>query len=62
MALRKPKAKKLPRKPKMSASNQVKENYLIKVKAVKAENAKMSREYESAKKKSASLNKAIAGI
>ena len=62
MALKKPKAKKLPRKPKVSASNEVKENYLKKVKAVKAENVKKARQYEAAKKKSASLNKAIAGI
>lgn len=54
--------KKLPKKPKASASVSVKENYLKKVTAIKKENDKRKREFESNKKKNLALSKKIAGI
>lgn len=52
------KLKSLPKKPKRSASNATKENYLRKVAEVRAYNQGIARE----KAKAESLNKRIAGI
>jgi len=52
------KMKKLPRKPKRSASNATKENYLKKVAEIRAHNTGIARE----KAKAETLNKKIASI
>lgn len=52
------KMKKLPRAPKLSASNETKIGYLKKVKAVQAENRKILIE----KKKGEALSKKIAAV
>lgn len=62
MKLRKPKAKKLPKKPKKNASIQVMENYLTKVREITKANAKAVSEYNKAVKKKDALQKAIGRI
>ncbi len=52
------KMKKMPKKPKLSASVQVKENYLKRVAEIKKENERRKRENQ----KSIDLSKRISGI
>lgn len=61
-AVKKLTLKKMPKKPKQSASIKTKENYLKKVAEVKKENNKRKTAYNSAKKKNETLNKKIAGV
>lgn len=62
MALRKPKNKKYPKKPKKNASIEVKQNYLSKVKAIDSQNAEALREYTAKKSINEKLDKQIASV
>lgn len=61
-AIKKPKALKLPKKPRAGASNATLENYLKKVKEVEKLNAKRESDYKAAVKKRETLKKKIAQI
>lgn len=61
MAVKKPKMKAYPKKPKKNATLTQKRNYLNKKKEVDKENARRKREYENAKKQENQLNKKIWG-
>ena len=54
--------KKMPKKPKASASIKVKENYLKKRTEIEKENTKRKSDFNKEKKKVESLNKKIAGL
>lgn len=62
MALRKPKAKKLPRKPKAKASIEVMKNYLAKHAAIVKENKDALAKWEKDKKERAALKQKIQGL
>lgn len=53
---------KYPRKPKASASNQVMENYLAKVKEVDKRNAANEADYKREKSKKETLKKKVAAV
>jgi hypothetical protein len=57
--IRKPKMKKMPRKPKHTASNEVKARYLERCRNIKKENAARLAAYNAALKKRTALDKMI---
>ena len=57
-----PKKLKYPKKPKMSASLQVKENYLARCKEIDKENTKRHSDFNKAKSKEKSVNAQLAKI
>ncbi|ASV11707.1 hypothetical protein [Leptospira santarosai] len=61
MALRKPKTIKSPKKPKKSASPEVKQRYLDRVAHIEKENKTRVSKYETRKKKDNELNRKIFG-
>ncbi|ASV13537.1 MULTISPECIES: hypothetical protein [Leptospira] len=61
MALRKPKTIKSPKKPKKSASPEVKQRYLDRVAHIEKENKSRVSKYETRKKKDNELNRKIFG-
>ncbi|MEY5041514.1 MAG: hypothetical protein RLZZ414_1062 [Bacteroidota bacterium] len=62
MALRKPKAKKLPKKPRAGASIEVMKNYLKKHSDVVKANKDALSKYEKDKKERAALKQKISGL
>lgn len=61
MALRKPKTIKSPKKPKKSASPEVKQRYLDRVAHIEKENKTRVSKYETRQKKDNELNRKIFG-
>ncbi|MCL8265543.1 hypothetical protein [Leptospira weilii] len=61
MALKKPKKLKLPKKPKRSASPEIKQRYLDRVAEVEKQNKTKLSNYETRKKKDNELNRKIYG-
>jgi hypothetical protein len=59
ISIKKPKLKKLPKKPKGALSPQQLENYVSKVDAVKKENEQMMKEYNSALSKAKTAEKKV---
>ncbi|WP_061221469.1 hypothetical protein [Leptospira borgpetersenii] len=61
MALRKPKKLKSPKKPKRSASPEVKQRYLDRLADIEKQNKTKLSNYETRKKKDSELNRKIYG-
>ncbi|WP_032916685.1 hypothetical protein [Leptospira santarosai] len=61
MSVRKPKTIKSPKKPKKSASPEVKQRYLDRVAHIEKENKSRVSKYETRKKKDNELNRKIFG-
>ncbi|EMF80040.1 hypothetical protein LEP1GSC188_4859 [Leptospira weilii serovar Topaz str. LT2116] len=61
MALKKPKKLRLPKKPKRSASPEIKQRYLDRVAEVEKQNKTRLSGYETRKKKDNELNRKIFG-